>query len=197
MELTIYSNAKNALAQYKTVDEVKDYRDKAVAVEIYAKQAQDFDLEYDAALARVRAERKCGELLREMEMAKAGRPNKSVQQDDQLDKPKTVSEMGITKDQSSKWQQLAKIPETEFEKAVNTPGAKPSTNHIVKKSGVREEINALDRLSLKSWGVLIQMERDGIFNKPLRESYEGMTDAMKADTDRLIIILKKWVNDYE
>ncbi len=102
-DLTLYSNAKNAIAEYKTVDEVKNFRDKAVALEAYAKQANDYELEHDAAIARVRSERKCGELLRDMDMNDGGgdtcggrllRPPQS---------PKTLSEMGITKDQSSKW----------------------------------------------------------------------------------------------
>ena len=195
MNLTIYSNAKNALAEYKTVDEVKDYRDKAVAVEMYAKQAQDFDLEYDAAIARVRAERKCGELLRDMESVKKGRPKKEMSNGTTF---KTIEKMGITRDQSSKWQQLANVPDKEFEEAINVQGAKPSTNHILKKSDdLRDEINSIPRVTMRSWGTLIQMERDGILNTPLIDSYERMTDAMKADTDRLIIILKQWVNEYE
>lgn len=74
-QITRYSNAKQALAEYKTVDEVKDFRDKALAIEAYAKQANDFELERDAAIARVRAERKCGELLAEMEKRKGARMN--------------------------------------------------------------------------------------------------------------------------
>ncbi len=66
MELIRYENAKQAIAAYKTVDDVKQFRDKAVAVQAYAKQANDYELERDAAIARVRAERKCGELLRGM-----------------------------------------------------------------------------------------------------------------------------------
>ena len=196
--ITIYSNAKRALAEYKTVDEVKDYRDKAVAVEMYAKQAQDFELEYDAALARVRAERKCGELLRDMEMAKPSGNNQyaDVEVSTNTTHPKSLPEMGITRDQSSKWQQLANVPDKEFEEAINVQGVKPSTNNILKKTDdLRDEINSIPRVAMRSWGTLIQMERDGIMNTPLIDSYECMTDAMKADTDRLIIILEQWVND--
>ena len=35
--------------------------------------------------------------------------------------PKTLPELGITRDQSSKWQQLADIPEPEFEAEVSKP----------------------------------------------------------------------------
>ena len=78
MNLVKYENAKQALAEYKTVDEVKDFRDKTVAIQAYAKQANDYDLERDASIARVRAERRCGELLNKMDKAKRG-PDESVQ----------------------------------------------------------------------------------------------------------------------
>lgn len=34
----------------------------------------------------------------------------------------TLSDLGITKDQASKWQQLAAVPRDEFERAVNGDG---------------------------------------------------------------------------
>ncbi len=39
-EITLLSSAERALAEARTVDEVKDLRDKAVAVKAYAKKAQ-------------------------------------------------------------------------------------------------------------------------------------------------------------
>ena len=67
-----------------------------------------------ATIARVRAERKCGELLAETEKAK-GSKGQLIGRDPSggsVVRPpeqnvKTLSEMGITKDQSSKWQKLA------------------------------------------------------------------------------------------
>ncbi|MCB1691073.1 MAG: hypothetical protein KDI33_21440 [Halioglobus sp.] len=59
---------------------------------------------------KVRAERKCGELLASAEKAKgaAGNPNGQgapiVRSNDATAQPKTLSEMGITKDQSSRYQ---------------------------------------------------------------------------------------------
>ena len=50
-----YDAACRALAVARSVDEVKDLRDKAIAMAAYARQARNRDLEADAA--RMRATR--------------------------------------------------------------------------------------------------------------------------------------------
>jgi hypothetical protein len=48
------------------VDEVKDIRDKALALQHYAKQAMNLEAERQAIEIRIRAERKAGQLMKEI-----------------------------------------------------------------------------------------------------------------------------------
>jgi len=54
------------------VGEVKDFRDKAIALETYARQALNVEAERRATTIRIRVERRTGELLAQMKKAKGG-----------------------------------------------------------------------------------------------------------------------------
>src|SRR5688500_12667898 len=61
--LALYDNACKALAEAKAVDEVREIRATAEAMRAYAKQADNRQMELDAAEIRIRAERRLGELM--------------------------------------------------------------------------------------------------------------------------------------
>ena len=60
-----YDKAKNALMEYKTAIEVKQYIDKVATLRELAKRAGDRELEQTAIEARLLAERRLGEMMAE------------------------------------------------------------------------------------------------------------------------------------
>jgi len=131
--LTKYEAAKQAIIQAESYDEVKDIRDKAVAMQAYAQQAKDTTLERNAARIKLRAERRVGEMLRDMEKAKGGQPyqdNPTGNTVAPVETP-TLAEIGITKRQSSDWQRMADIDEAEFE--VRLEDTALSTSSMINK----------------------------------------------------------------
>lgn len=83
-EVALYDRMCSAIAECHRVDEVLDIRSKAQALAMYAKQAKNLDAERRAIDIRLRAERRSGELLRELHRATpqtanpSGNPTASV-----------------------------------------------------------------------------------------------------------------------
>jgi hypothetical protein len=58
-----YDAMCSAIAECYRIDKVKDIHDKALALELYARQAKNTDAERKVADIRLRAERRAGEIL--------------------------------------------------------------------------------------------------------------------------------------
>lgn len=121
-----YNAACMALAEAKAVDEVKDIRDKAIAMKEYARQAKNRTLEIDAAEIRLRAERRLGEMIRVQKetvgLAKGragpGRGKAGSPAGPAFNDTPTLVAVGIDKKLSARAQKLATLPEAEFETKV-------------------------------------------------------------------------------
>ena len=117
MKLIKYDAACRAVAVAKTVDEVKDIRDKATAIEAYGRQAKNRGIEADGFEIRMRAERRLGQILLETDKATGGDAQRTRFKKS-TESPPTLKEMGLDKKLSASSQKTASIPEKEFETKV-------------------------------------------------------------------------------
>lgn len=73
--LVRYDAMVRAISECERVDEAKEIRDKAIALEAYYRQARNLEAERKAANVRLRAERRAGELLKALARAETPSPN--------------------------------------------------------------------------------------------------------------------------
>lgn len=172
------------------VDEVKDIRDKALAIQTYAQQANNEEAERQAREIRLRAERRAGELLTEMEKAKPGRRPANPSQATRDIKP--LAELGISYDQSSRWQKLAAIPEAEFEASLTDPEVKPTTAGIIAKHAEPTK-DTVDPRALWLWGRLKDFEREGLLSANPNDLLATMLDHMQGTTRELAPEVAAWL----
>lgn len=168
-------------AAYK-VDEVKDIRDKAVALEQYARQAKNIEAERRACEIRLRAERKAGQILKKTDKPKGGRPTKG--------KPVPRGDRLISKKQSSKWQKLAAVPQADFDTAL-AEAEKPTTDGIIRATTEPKQSPVAPE-ALWLWGRLRDFERDFLSKSP-EEIMTTLTDKMRDDVHTLAPRVAAWL----
>lgn len=142
--LTHFDRAKREIELAASIDEVKQIRDQAEALRQYARQQKlSLEMQNRCAEIKIRAERRAGDILSEIEKHPPG-PSKGDRSHDGTDPPRLV-DLGISKNQSSRWQSIASIPEKDFDERVEE----------IKGKG--EELTSKEFLSLAGY---LQRERE-------------------------------------
>jgi hypothetical protein len=121
-----------AIAECYRIDDVRDWRDRAAAIQEYHRRAQNTEAEHMAAEIRVRAERRAGELLHGMPKAKGGEQYHRSPGDTGASATTTLADMGISKNEASRAQRLADVPVEQFEEELRGPEV-PRASGIIRK----------------------------------------------------------------
>lgn len=141
-----YSHAKTALANCASLDECQDWADKAAALASYAKQANDDELMKMATRIRDRAIRRAGELLKQIEPGKGGRPKTSGDTPTGFSRKGAAEDAGMSRDQMHTALRVANVPAEDFERQVESPtpptvtalaaqGTKPAPRPVIDLQG--------------------------------------------------------------
>jgi len=119
-ELVRYDAACRAIAEAASIDEVKDIRDKAVAMRAYARMAKNFDMEAEAAVIRLRAERRVGEMIEAQKttvgLAKGGGGKHGLKR---VSEKPTLADSGVDKNLANKARTLAGMSQQQFDDVVD------------------------------------------------------------------------------
>lgn len=116
----------------KSIDGVKDLRDRAAAVQVWLRhQRASIQAQSDAAEIAVRAERRLGELLMAAPKAPPGPKSKIGSEVEPIS---TLADQGIDRKLASRAQKLAAVPEEKFEvhiASVRARGEKLTTSSTI------------------------------------------------------------------
>lgn len=187
--LVRYDSMIRAIAECRAVDEVKDIRDKALAMERYAQQAMNVEAERQANEIRLRAEVRFGVLSAELETA-AGRPAKNSSHGvTNLTKEQALDRVGVTKQQASRWERLAKVPAEQFEQAI-AGDAKPTTNGILRDHGMTKQRTVADSGALWLWGRMRELREFCEANDAVAIASASPESERKAIADAVDIVVE-------
>ena len=118
--LVRYEDMRVAVEQCARIDEAADLRDKAAALQAYARQRDDRDLDVWMSEIKLRASVRIGELVRELDKAQPGPAaeigDSTVAQPSKLD---AVAAAGLTPRTAQRYQELAGPREEQAQKAAH------------------------------------------------------------------------------
>lgn len=116
-----YEAAKAALASCLSIDECKEWADKAAALASYGKQAKDEEFTKMAMRIRARAVRRMGEILQQIEPQQGGRPPQTrVPPDPSFSRTEVATRSGLSERQRKTSLRVANVPATDFVRQVET-----------------------------------------------------------------------------
>ena len=110
------SQARKLLEKVTGLDDVLAIRDRFEALRYASKEiGEKLELQNLCAEGKIRAERKAGNILREMPKHPAGRPSEKNRLHRATNFPPTLKQLGIEKTESHRWQVISKLPDEFFE----------------------------------------------------------------------------------
>jgi protein gp37 len=190
-QLARIGEIEQRLAAARTIDELKDIRDKAEAVRVYVKQTHEKNLALinHAAEVKLRAERRLGEMLEELPKHPAGRPAAIANTLLAIAKPPTLAQMGISDMESSRWQAIARVPEARFEGYIGVQkqqGIEITTADVLRMAPRRQPVLSPPIVTLSRWHAMSARERERSITEAPRDSRAGLNRHRDEDAERAI-----------
>jgi hypothetical protein len=201
-ELVRYDAMVSAIDAAHRVDEVADVRNRAMALQLYARQAGNTDAERKAAQIRMRAERRTGELLRVIERSDGGRPSNETRSTvESVSTPyqAALASANISPRAAHQYQALAAVPRAEFEQRLGADGV-PTTQGIInsyRSASTPTPVPRMPTISLDLWGWVCDFERRRFADLDVAAALFPMTPAMRDDLRRVLPLIVLCLTEME
>ncbi len=171
--IELVTEARSLLAQATTISEVKVVRDQAQALRDYVKQQGEcLEIQNAAAEIKIRAERRAGQILSETERSEGGRPSQNLSHD-ATGFAATLPELGINRNQSSRWQTIASLSLDAFEQ------------HIEATKAAEKELTSASMLR-------VAQEQAKTQSPPSTPPGLTLDEAVELLRDRVFALSEKW-----
>lgn len=198
----LYDRAKTALAECHSIDECKDWRDKAAALEEYARQRDDPELMKLAHQIKGRAVRRIGQLLAEIAPARGGdRGNQYCQRDGDgplASRKAAAQSAGLSERKAKEALRVANVEEQRFEESLAKGMPLVDIAAIgTEKRPLREIVQKVDPLALDLWGWFRDCERDRFIDLDHARLFGTMTEPMRRDIARIAPSIRQLISSIE
>jgi DNA modification methylase len=148
MQLIKYDAARQALAEARNFDEVKNIKDQAIALEAYARQTHNVEMEIWIAEIKLRAIRRMGEITKNLDISKGGKNSNATLPSGGRVKKELLKEAGITTQEASRCERIADKDEEDLELYIQRKNEKnePVTvNDVLKNVKTKENKKKLKK----------------------------------------------------
>lgn len=164
-----YERAKTALTECSSLDECKDWSDKAAALASYARQSKDDSLAKMAQRIQARAIRRAGELLKQIMPNKGGRPSEtSAATDTSLSRKQAADDAGLSDRQRNNALRVASVDEQEFTDMIESDS--PPTVTKLAEIGTKKQLVDLEGRDPKEFNQALHFV--ALFERHLRAASE-------------------------
>jgi hypothetical protein len=183
-----YDEARSAIEQAWSIDELSAIVDQATLLKEAARVAGNHEGEQQMVEIRLRAERRFGEVSKGLDKGKPG-PNNYVNVIDTTNKESILNSVGVSRQTANQYEKLADIEEPAFEKALSDFRKEGELSRAKLLTTVKKEVNKPQQITLD---ITARKHPNQVLYEQLLDDIKNMTSI-----EEVINFINKLIKTYE